>query len=363
MNRFDRQILLKNFGIAAQGKLLQARVLVVGAGGLGCPVLMYLASAGVGQITIVDGDVVNESNLNRQVLFGEGDLVKNKANAAKEILNQKYSDIELDAVSEFITSKNAAKLIQAHDLVIDGTDNFATRYLINDTCVLLQKPLVFGAIYQNEGQVALFNVADENGIATNYRDVFPIPPKENQIPNCNETGVLGVVPGIIGVLMATEAIKYLTCFGTALKNKMLVYNLMHTHFHEIALEKNPFASSIIPTTIEALEATDYGFQCALTNEISWQEAINIFQQNEATTLLLDVREIHEQPKLKDYPTSFIPLKFLSQKIDSVSSFHNIFIFCQSGMRSREALTILQQHFPYKNIASIKGGIHSFVEKN
>lgn len=361
MNRFDRQIILKDFSIVAQEKLQQAKVLVVGAGGLGCPVLMYLAAAGVGQITIIDGDVVQVSNLNRQVLFGEQDFGKNKAIAAKESQDTKYSDINIVALPEFLTTNNCVKMIKSHDLVIDGTDNFATRYLINDACVLLHKPLVFGAIYQNEGQVALFNIAVENGVATNYRDVFPHPPKENQIPNCNETGVLGVLPGMIGVLMATEAIKYLTGFGTMLKNKLLVYDFLRTNFHEIELVKNPTSSSLIPATIAALEALDYGFQCQVTNEISWQEALRFFQQNEATTLLVDVREIHEQPKLNDYPTSLIPLKFLSQKIDSVSSFHNIFIFCQSGIRSKEAVTILYQYFPDKKIVSIKGGIHSYVE--
>ncbi len=362
MNRFDRQIILKDFGQNAQLKLQKAKVLVVGAGGLGCPVLLYLAAAGIGKITVVDGDVVQESNLNRQVLFGEKDLGKNKAIAAKEIISQKYSDIEIIAVTEFITTTNIVALVQSHDLVIDGTDNFATRYLINDACVLLAKPLVFGAIYQNEGQVALFNVSDANGITTNYRDVFPNPPQENQIPNCNETGVLGLLPGLIGVMMATEAIKHIAGYGKTLINKLLIYHLLSTSFHEIAIDKHPHASSLIPKTITELETSNYGFQCAVSEEISWWEAISIYLQNEITTVFIDVREIHEQPKLSDYPTTFIPLKYLSDKIESVTAYSNIFVFCQSGVRSKQAAMELALHFPDKNIVAIRGGMNTFREK-
>jgi adenylyltransferase/sulfurtransferase len=221
---------------------------------------------------------------------------------------------------------------------------------------------VFGAIYQNEGQVSLFNVPDENGITTNYRDVFPTPPKENQIPNCNETGVLGVLPGLIGMLMATEAIKHIAGYGKTLINKLLIYHLLSTSFHEITLDKHPQAIALIPTTIAELEASNYGFQCAVSMEISWLEAINIYLQNEIATVFIDVRDIHEQPKLSDYPTTFIPLKYLYDKIDSIAAYSNVFVVCQSGIRSKQAVQELSLHFPDKNIVSIRGGINSFGEK-
>jgi adenylyltransferase/sulfurtransferase len=362
MNRFDRQIILKDFGVTAQQKLQDAKLLIIGAGGLGCPALLYLAAAGVGTITIVDGDVVQASNLNRQIIFGEKDLDKYKAIVASQYINDKYSDIVVNAVSEFVSTKNIVSLIKSHDIVIDGTDNFATRYLINDACVLLEKPLVFGAIYQNEGQVALFNVADENGTSTNYRDVFPHPPKENQIPNCNETGVLGVLPGIVGVMMATEAIKHIAGYGKTLKNKLLVYNLLHSSFHEIVLAKHPDANAFIPKTIVELEASNYGFQCAVSEEITWQQAIYIYLQNKTSTVFIDVREQHEQPKLSGYSFTQIPLKVLEENKALIAPFEQVIVFCQTGIRSKQAVKELALHFPDKNILSIKGGMNSFEEK-
>ena len=198
MDRFERQVILPGFGQEGQAKLKQASVLVIGAGGLGCPVLLYLAAAGVGRIAVVDGDVISQSNLNRQVLYGEKDLGKNKAETAIRYFQEKYSDIQWTAIPEFITVDNAQAFIFHYDLVIDGSDNFPTRYLVNDACVLLKKPLVYGSIYQHEGQVSVFNVGSH---PCNYRDVFPSPPAPQEIPNCAETGVLGVLPGIIGNLM------------------------------------------------------------------------------------------------------------------------------------------------------------------
>ena len=227
MDRFERQVILPGFGQEGQAKLKQASVLVIGAGGLGCPVLLYLAAAGVGRIAVVDGDVISQSNLNRQVLYGENDLGKNKAETAIRYFQEKYSDIQWTAIPEFITVDNAQAFIFHYDLVIDGSDNFPTRYLVNDACVLLKKPLVYGSIYQHEGQVSVFNVGSH---PCNYRDVFPSPPAPQEIPNCAETGVLGVLPGIIGNLMALEAIKVLSGLGKPLSNKLLLFNSLDTQF-------------------------------------------------------------------------------------------------------------------------------------
>ncbi|HET7361891.1 MAG TPA: HesA/MoeB/ThiF family protein, partial [Salinimicrobium sp.] len=203
MSRFERQKILPEFGSEGQQKLSTAKVLVIGAGGLGCPALLYLAAAGVGTIGIADGDSISESNLNRQTLFGHNDIGKAKAETAAGILQEKYPDINFQVIPHFLTSENALEVLENYDLVLDGSDNFGTRYMINDACVLLGIPLIMGAIYQYEGQLSVFNYG-ENPVS--YRDIYPVPPKANEIPNCSETGVLGVLPGIIGNLQAAETI-------------------------------------------------------------------------------------------------------------------------------------------------------------
>ncbi len=220
MDRFERQIKLNDFGAAAQQKLIDSKVLVVGAGGLGCPALQYLAAAGVGTLGIADGDSVMLSNLNRQVIFGEGDVGKNKALVAAKYIRDKYKDSLLNVYPFTLVNTNTLNVISRYDLIIDATDNFQTRYMLNDACVLLNKPLVYGAIYQYEGQVAVFNLSTQNSRSANYRNLFPQPPGINEVRDCNNTGVLGVLPGIIGVMMASEAIKVITNYATPLINKM-----------------------------------------------------------------------------------------------------------------------------------------------
>jgi molybdopterin/thiamine biosynthesis adenylyltransferase len=212
--RYERQILLKEFGVAAQEKLLHAKVLVVGAGGLGCPVLQYLAAAGVGTIGIVDDDVVALNNLHRQVLYNMNDIGLSKAEIAAEKLKALNNEINVVAYNKRFTNKNALEIINAFDVVVDGTDNFSSRYIINDACVLLNKPLIYGAISKFEGQVAVFNVKDEvNKRAINYRDLFPVPPKDDEVLNCADAGVLSVLPGIIGTMQANETIKLIIGIG------------------------------------------------------------------------------------------------------------------------------------------------------
>jgi len=220
MSRFERQTILPGFGQEGQQKLSMAKILVIGAGGLGCPALLYLAAAGVGTIGIADGDKVSLSNLNRQILYGEDHIGQSKAEVAGELIRSKYSDIQINIIPHFLTSENALDIIKKYDLVLDGSDNFGTRYLINDACYLLKKPLVFGAIYQHEGQVAVLNISRNGQEPLTYRDLFPNPPSAAEVPNCAETGVLGVLPGIIGTMQATEAIKYLSGFGKPLIHKV-----------------------------------------------------------------------------------------------------------------------------------------------
>ena len=222
MDRYSRHILLSEIGQIGQDKLSKAKVLVVGAGGLGCPVLQYLTSAGVGTIGIIDFDAVETSNLQRQVLFGLSSIGKNKATAAKERLTDLNNEISIIAYAEKLTYKNTLQLFEKYDIIVDGSDNFETRYLVNDGCIITNKPLIFGAIYKFEGQVSVFNY--QNG--PTYRCLFPKPPKKGSILNCSEIGVLGVLPGIIGSMQANEVLKIILGIGHVLSGKLLFYNAL-----------------------------------------------------------------------------------------------------------------------------------------
>ena len=287
MDRFERQVMLPGFGPEGQAKLKQAAVLVIGAGGLGCPALLYLAAAGVGRICVVDGDVVALSNLNRQVLYGEKDLGKNKAETAVRYFQEKYNDIQWKAIPEFISVENAQELIFHYDVVVDGSDNFPTRYLVNDACVLLKKPLVFGAIYQHEGQVSVFN---QGPGACNYRDLYPQQPTAEEIPNCAETGVLGVVPGIIGSLMALEVIKVLSGLGKPLVNKVLYFNSLNSQSYEVEIQ--PSAGSAVPTSWSEFEQRKYDLATEGIAQLTWNDAMKLMGQEVA---FVDVRELGEMP--------------------------------------------------------------------
>ncbi len=352
MDRFERQVILPGFGTDGQAKLRQASVLVIGAGGLGSPVLLYLAAAGVGKIGVVDGDVVALSNLNRQVLFGEKDLRKNKAETAVRFLEEKYSDIQLEVFPEFITVENAQELILGYDLVIDGSDNFPTRYLVNDACVLLDKPLVFGAIYQHEGQVAVFNYGPNS---CNYRDLYPQMPAASEIPNCSETGVLGVLPGIIGNLMALEAIKVLSGFGKPLVNKVLFFNSLNSQTYEAEISATPESNSSIPESWKDFEQMDYELACEGIKQLTWNEAMKLMGHDMA---FVDVREPGEMPPLECTGLIKVPFSTLVSQFDRFEDVDQILFFCQSGIRSQKAAQQLQQAYPDKKIFSIRGGINA-----
>lgn len=352
MNRFERQVILPGFGVEAQLKLQKAKVLLIGAGGLGCPVLLYLTAAGVGKIGLTDGDKVSLSNLNRQVLYGENDLGKSKVEAAGAYFKKKYSDLQIEEIPKFITVENALEIISDYDLVIDGTDNFPTRYLVNDACVLLGKPLVFGAIYQHEGQVSVFNLGENS---CNYRDVYPKMPSATEIPNCSETGVLGVLPGIIGNLMALEAIKVLTGFGNPLRNKILFFNSLNSQTYEVDIAPNPDSRLAMPASVTTFEIMDYELACEGIKQLTWDEAMGKMGMDVA---FVDVREPGEMPPLECTGLMKIPLSNLQQQLDLLADSEEILFFCQSGIRSQKAARQLQSEFPEKQIYSIKGGINA-----
>ena len=244
--RYSRHLILEEFGLENQLKLKRARVLVIGAGGLGSPALLYLAAAGIGKIGIVDFDNVDTTNLQRQIIFTIDDIGKNKADAASDRLKALNSLIEIESHTVKVTSVNALDLLKDYDVVLDGSDNFPTRYLINDACVLLRKPLVYGSILKFEGQVSVFNFQKpDKTFSANYRDLFPQPPSPESIPNCEQAGVLGVLPGMIGSLMASEVIKIITGIGKPLTDKLLIFDALDTEFTPINIP-NRNASFLFP---------------------------------------------------------------------------------------------------------------------
>lgn len=356
--RYQRQIILKNFGQAGQQKLLQSRVLVIGAGGLGCPALQYLAAAGIGTIGIVDDDVVSLSNLHRQVLFSVKDIGFNKAEKASEVLQQLNPEINIIAFPERLTIQNAFAILDAYDIIIDGTDNFSSRYLINDACVLMDKALIYGAVSQFEGQVAIFNhKKNGNEEPVNYRDLFPHPPKENEVLNCAEAGVLGVLPGIIGTMQANETIKLITGIGTPLVNRMITYNALENQIYEVELSPQKETHSLIPENKDEFLKMDYDWLCSSTGsplEIDCNFFDGLLESGNID--VIDVREPYEMPVINEFSYSQIPLNQLQQNISMIKS-DTVIVICQSGQRSLNAARQLTAIFgTSKKVYSLKGGI-------
>ncbi|MBK7964143.1 MAG: HesA/MoeB/ThiF family protein [Bacteroidetes bacterium] len=264
--KYQRQISHPKVGVNGQQHLQAAKVLVVGAGGLGCPILQYLAAAGVGMLGIVDGDVVTKSNLPRQILFSEFHLGKLKTECAAEKLIEMNPSISISTFPTYLNNKNAVEIIRNWDVIVDATDDFATRYLLNDACVLLEKPIVYGAIFSEEGQVAVFNLKIGNDYSSNYRDLFPQPPAKGEVPTCVELGVIGVLPGTIGLLQANEVIKIITKSENNLSNKLLVFNLSTYDSTIFDVEKNDALK--IPSTQNESENFDYNLFCGSIEKVS-----------------------------------------------------------------------------------------------
>lgn len=355
--RYQRQLILKDFGIAGQQKLYAAKVLVIGAGGLGCPILQYLAAAGVGTLGIVDHDVVELSNLHRQILYSVADVGRLKADCAAEKLRNFNPDINIIPYPLQLNNQNAPLILSKFDVIIDGSDNFPTRYMVNDACVLLNLPLIYGALSDSEGQVAVFNVSDAEGIKVNYRDIFPNPPQPGEVLNCSEAGVLGVLPGIIGTMQAAEAIKLISGVGETLINQMLIYNLYNHQTYKIKLNAGQ-APNMMPPDIDAFLATDYNWFCgikktrAAIKEISAAEFWNISKED---LTVIDVREAEEMPKATGFAHLQIPLSSIRNQIPAVDG-AKIVLFCHSGVRSVIAGELLMESYPEKEFYSLRGGI-------
>jgi adenylyltransferase/sulfurtransferase len=336
MSRYDRQIKLTEVGLEGQEKLRNAKVLLVGVGGLGCPAAMYLVGAGVGKIGLMDHDKVDMSNLHRQVLFQESDVGKSKAAVGKQRLEKQNSEVRFEVYEEPLTMANAENIINQYDVVLDGTDNFETKYLINDACILADKPWVFASIYKNEGQLSVFNY--KNG--PTYRCLFPKSTRQNI--SCEATGVLGVLPGILGTLQAAEVLKIILGKGEVLSGKLKLINMMQASEQTIKINKRPAEVEKIRKNGIAPAYID----CDLKNKEHWY---------------LDVREVFEQPKPKGKKVLSIPMGDLMARYQEIPNNQEVFVFCQSGKRSKNAIEILKNEFGFHNLKNVEGGIETIID--
>ncbi|CAM3339795.1 HesA/MoeB/ThiF family protein [Zobellia roscoffensis] len=344
--RYDRQTILKEFGMEAQLKLQAAKVLVVGAGGLGVPVLTYLNAMGVGTLGIVDNDVVSLSNLHRQVLYAEKDVDNPKVAVAVQKLKEQNSETEIIAHETFLTRENALEIIAHYDLVVDASDNFPTRYLVNDACVILNKPFVYGALHSFEGQVSVFNF--EGG--PTYRCLFPEMPKADEVPNCNENGVLGIVPGIIGNFQALEVVKMITGIGETLSGKLLLCDGLSNNFQKIRFAVNPDNLNI--KTLQ----DSYDFDCEVpVSSISSETFHKIIEKDEVQ--LIDVRTPTEFERNHLSFAKNIPLSELNERHNEISFKVPVYVVCQSGVRSRKGVEFLEGVYANANLINVEGGMN------
>ncbi|CVK17069.1 adenylyltransferase and sulfurtransferase [Apibacter mensalis] len=357
VKRYSRQIILSGFGVEAQDKLFNSRVLVVGAGGLGCPVLQYLTSAGIGQVGIVDFDQVEVTNLHRQILFKEGDVGKFKSIAAKERLEEMNSEVKIVSFTEKITADNVSKIIDSYEIIVDCTDNFQIRYLLNDICTIKNLPLIYGAIYQYEGQISVFNVEKEE-MRTNYRDLFPNPPSPSEVPTCNQTGVLGTLTGIIGTIQAQEVIKIITGIGEPLVHKLMIFNILDYTTRIINFTKSE--KNFTPKNEDEIKAIDYEHICGVFTSVNEIENLSRLKEvlSQKKSILVDVRNENELPKISGFDYKQIPLSVFKENIHILEEYDSIVFVCKTGLRSSRAVEIAEGKFPEKEIWHIRNGIET-----
>jgi sulfur-carrier protein adenylyltransferase/sulfurtransferase len=364
--RYNRHIIIPEFGLVAQQKLKAAKVLVVGSGGLGSPVLLYLAAAGVGTIGIVDFDVVDDSNLQRQVLFGRSDVGTLKAEAAMKRLKELNPFIEIQLHPVQLTSANALELIKNYDVVADGTDNFPTRYLVNDACVLLNKVNVYASVFQFEGQVSVFNYQNENGErGPNYRDLYPTPPPPGLVPSCAEGGVLGVLPGIIGSLQASEVIKVVTGVGNPLSGRFFTFDALsfETRIFNIKRREDNPVNGKNPAITQLIDYEQFCGMKAVERAVKEITARELYQWqvNGDSFQLIDVRETDEYEKV-NIGGELIPLSSIAENANRVQADRNVVIHCKLGGRSAKAIRELEEKFGFTNLYNLKGGIFAFIDE-
>jgi molybdopterin/thiamine biosynthesis adenylyltransferase/rhodanese-related sulfurtransferase len=363
--RYSRHLIMPEVGMEGQLKLKQAKVLCIGTGGLGAPLGLYLAAAGVGRIGLVDFDAVDFTNLQRQILFGTSDVGRPKIEAATERLRNLNPEIQIEAFETKLTSENALEILKDYDIIVDGTDNFPTRYLVNDACVLLDKPNVYGSIFRFEGQVTVFHYQD----GPCYRCIYPEPPPPGLVPSCAEGGVLGVLPGIVGAIQAAETLKLIIGRGKPLVGRLLLFDALAMRFRELKLRKNPEC----PVCGEHRTLTrliDYAEFCGIRGEetpapqvtvpeIAPRELKSRLDRGD-DIFILDVREPHEY-QICNLGGTLIPLGDLSKRVNELDSSREIVAHCRSGKRSAEAVEFLRRA-GFRKIWNLKGGILAWSDE-
>ena len=362
--RYSRHLIIPDVGLTGQRRLKNARVLLVGAGGLGSPLALYLAAAGVGTIGLVDFDVVDLTNLQRQILHGTKDVGRSKLASATERIRDVNPHVQVEGFETRLTSANALDILRDFDIVVDGTDNFPTRYLTNDACVLLGKPNVYGSIFRFEGQASVFATAD----GPCYRCLFPEPPPPGLVPSCAEGGVLGVLPGLIGTIQATETIKLLLGIGEPLVGRLLLVDALATRFHTVKLRRDPACPACGTRTIR--ELVDYEEFCGIRRAEAQQLAdavpeITPVELAERLRLgddidLIDVREPHEWEIARIPGARLIPLAAVADAVDSLDPSRDIVVHCKGGIRSAKAARQLRAA-GFTRVWSLAGGITRWSE--
>ncbi len=357
--RYSRHLIMPEVGMEGQLKLKAAKVLLIGTGGLGAPLGLYLTAAGVGRLGLVDFDVVDFTNLQRQVTFTTQDVGKRKIEAARDRLHGLNPEIQIDTHEVKLTSENALDILRDYDIIVDGTDNFPTRYLVNDACVLLGKPNVYGSIFRFEGQATVFALDD----GPCYRCLYPEPPPPGLVPSCAEGGVLGVLPGIVGSIQANETIKLIIGRGESLKGRLLIFDALKMKFRELRLRKNPDCP-ICGTHRTVTKLIDYEEFCGLRGQEAQQpaaqvpeiEPVELKRKLDAgeDVFILDVREPHEY-QICHLNGHLIPLGDLPKRVSELDSARTIVAHCRSGMRSAQAVEFLRTA-GFRKVWNLKGGI-------
>jgi adenylyltransferase/sulfurtransferase len=365
ITRYSRHLILPEVGMAGQKKLKATSVLCIGTGGLGSPILMYLAAAGIGKIGIVDFDVVDFSNLQRQIAHGTADVGRPKVESGKETINSINPEVEVVVHETRLSADNVMEIMAPYDIVVDGTDNFPTRYLTNDACVLLKKPNVYGSIFRFEGQASVF--APELG-GPCYRCLYPEPPPPGMVPSCAEGGVLGVLPGIVGCIQATEILKLALGKGSPLVNRLLLFNALDMKFRELKLRRDP-KCPICGDNPTITELIDYEEFCGIGLEPDdpqqHPDEVTVQQMKEALAgndiAVIDVREHDEAEIAKIDGVPMIPLSELPQRFTELDPNQTIYLHCKMGTRSLKAVDFLKQQ-GFKYCKSVAGGINAWAEE-
>ena len=367
IRRYSRHLILPEVGLAGQKKICSTSVLCIGAGGLGSPIAMYLAAAGIGKLGILDFDSVDFSNLQRQIIHGTSDVGRPKTQSAKETINGINPNVEVVLHNARITSENALDLIRPYDIVVDGTDNFPTRYLTNDACVLLKKSNVYGSIFRFEGQASVF--APHLG-GPCYRCLYPEPPPPGMVPSCAEGGVLGVLPGIVGTIQATEILKLALGKGSSLIGRLLLFNALDMKFRELKLRRDP-QCPVCGENPTVKELIDYEMFCGINpepaapeqnpDEVTVQEMKRALSNPKLGIKVIDVREPDEYQIAHINGVPLIPLSELAKRFTELDPNQQYYIHCKSGVRSMKALLFLREQ-GFKYLKNVKGGIDAWAEE-